>query len=44
MSPNCTSSACVTTLGSGAFAAPQGIAVDGSGNVYVTNYDFAEVF
>ena len=43
MSPNCTSSACVTMLGGG-FAAPQGVAVDASGNVYVADYATADVY
>ena len=43
MSPNCTSSACVTVLGGG-FAAPQGVAVDASGNVYVADYATADVY
>jgi hypothetical protein len=34
MPPGCASSSCVTTLGGG-FGAPIGVAVDGSGNVYV---------
>jgi hypothetical protein len=36
MPPGCGSSSCVTTLGGG-FLEPQGVAVDGSGNVYVAD-------
>ena len=34
MTPDCTSSSCVTMLGGG-FNLPFGVAVDGSGNIYV---------
>ena len=36
MPAGCASSSCVTTLGGG-FAHPSGVAVDGSGNVYVAD-------
>ena len=36
MPPDCASSSCVTTLGGG-FSDPSGVAVDGSGNVYVAD-------
>jgi len=36
MPPGCASSSCVTALGGG-FGAPGGVAVDGSGNVYVAD-------
>jgi hypothetical protein len=38
MPPGCASSSCVTTLGGGWDGGASGIAVDGSGNVYVTDY------
>ncbi|HEX3572709.1 MAG TPA: Ig-like domain-containing protein, partial [Acidobacteriaceae bacterium] len=37
ISPGCTSSACVTTVGGG-FNQPNSVALDGSGNIYVTDY------
>jgi DNA-binding beta-propeller fold protein YncE len=36
MPPGCASASCVTTLGGG-FNGPKGVAVDGSGNVYVAD-------
>ena len=43
MPPNCSSSSCVKTLGGG-FGYPSGVAVDASGNVYVTGYPAKLVF
>jgi streptogramin lyase len=36
MPPGCASSSCVTTLGGG-FSAPQGVALDGSGSIYIAD-------
>ena len=42
MPAGCTSSSCVTTLGGG-FSGPEGVAVDGAGNVYVADLNANEV-
>lgn len=41
--PGCPSSGCVTSIGAG-FSSPQGVAVDSSGNVYVTDVSLTSYF